>query len=175
MVTWVSFLLVSSISFSAPPKSISGLEIKSNSNTTYALDKKYNVVLFLSSQCPCSMGHFDHLNTLAKNHEHMRFVGILSNEYETRDSAVKVFANASFPVVIDGEAKMADAFEAVKTPQVFVMDDRGEILFSGGVSDSSSFENAKQRYLETALDALAKNEKPKIREARALGCHITRK
>lgn len=121
------------------------------------------------------MGHFDHLNSLAKNHEHMRFVGILSNEYETRDNAAKVFANASFPIVIDSEAKMADAFGAVKTPQVFVMDDRGEILFSGGVSDSSSFKNAKQHYLETALGALAKNEKLKVREAKALGCHITRK
>ena len=79
-----------------------------------------------------------------------------------------------FPVVRDEGFRLADRWGALKTPHVFVVDGRGEILFQGGVDDSKRPSSAKSHYLADALTAIQAGRMPEAREVRTLGCVIKR-
>lgn len=139
-------------------------------------DHEATVVLFISSQCGCSQSHVAHLKELAGNFKKFAFVGVISNANEDYEQAKKYFHETSlgFDLITDSKAKVADAFGAVRTPQVFVVDRTGEILFYGGVTNSSVALSASKFYLKDALKSLDKGEKPDPKEAKALGCMIQR-
>jgi hypothetical protein len=54
------------------------------------------------------------------------------------------------------------------------MSSKGEILYQGGVSNSTEVENAKEFYLADALNALKQNQSLKKSQTRVLGCPIAR-
>lgn len=137
------------------------------------------VVAFLSAKCPCSASHEITLETLRAKYEPLgfRFVGVHSNQDETRELAIAHFRGSSLklPIVTDPGARLADAFGALKTPHVFVVSPRGELLFQGGVDDSHQSAEARRHFLADALDAIHAGRRPETPQARTLGCLISRK
>ena len=62
-------------------KSFEGLDLLSGKDIKKTFDeKKYLVAYFLSSSCPCSQAHFDHLNELQKKYKNFNFIGFHSNK-----------------------------------------------------------------------------------------------
>lgn len=135
---------------------------------------KMTVVAFLSAECPCSKSHIEHLRELKERNPELQFVGVLSNAEEDVSMAAVILNQIGFPVLVDEDQALANAFGAVKTPHIFVVKS-GEIVFHGGISDASHFANAKVRYLETALAQIKLNKTPRPNYARALGCDIRRR
>jgi hypothetical protein len=134
--------------------------------------------MFLSSKCPCSISHLPSLNSIAKNYigKGYKFVAFHSNVNEDIQSSKTFFraANLEFPVIQDTNAKIADAFKAFKTPHVFILNPKGEIIFQGGVDNSKIAEKASRFYLKEALEAIELGKLPKEKEVRVLGCEIKR-
>lgn len=155
---------------------LSGHDLISNKEITIKSKKKVGVFYFLSATCPCSKGTFEYLNNLQKKYPNFQFMGFHSNKMVSRGVAQNYFSKyeIEFPIFFDKKLNFANKFNALKTPHVFVLDERGEILYHGGVTNSRFFKNAKKFYLEEALKEIDQGKKPSKQFARALGCYIER-
>lgn len=134
------------------------------------------VVAFLSAKCPCSQSHEATLAKLAAEFPAIKFVAVHSNTDEDITFSKEHFSKARLPfaVIQDAHAKIAKELGAFKTPHVFVISPRGDILFNGGVDDSHFPEKAEKHYLKEALLAIVAGQEPKEKEVRTLGCIIKR-
>lgn len=159
---------------------VSGIDLRNDQplklNLTDA--EKATVVLFLSSKCPCSISHLPTINLIARNYidKGYKFIAFHSNVNEDVESSKAFFkaAKLEFPIIRDSKAEIADAFKAFKTPHVFVLNPKGEVVFQGGVDNSKVAEKASRFYLQEALEAIQDGKLPKEKEVRVLGCEIKR-
>lgn len=154
----------------------SGYDYISQKNINLKVAHKTQVLVFLSSSCPCSNSHVAHLNQLAKDHPKVQFIGVHSNQNESLEAGKKYFShkNLQFPVLRDVDAKLADKYGALKTPHAFIISAAGEKLYAGPVTDSSILENSKRHYLAEFLDSIKNNKKFSPVQKRPLGCYISR-
>ena len=78
-------------------------------------------------------------------------------------------------ILIDRQHAVADLYEAVTTPHVFVVD-RGGILRYRGAVDDVTFRHrqATRFYLQEAVEALLNGSLPPLSETPAYGCAIVR-
>ena len=138
--------------------------------------KRISVFYFLSASCPCSKSTFDYLNELQRKYPDFQFMGFHSNKAISRGVAETYFSNyeIDFPILLDRKLKFANMFKALKTPHVFVVNNNGDVLYHGGVTNSRFFKNAKSFFLEEALKDIKNGINPKRSHARALGCYIAR-
>jgi len=159
---------------------LSGLDLVAGKDLTIQLSKAKHgtVIIFLSSKCPCSNSHLSALNQLAKkfNDDGFSFVGVHSNVNEDYNESRQYFQSSklSFPVIQDVNAKIADTYEAFKTPHVFVVSPQRKMLYQGGVDDSKVMQKAKRQYLLEALLAIRNGKEPAEKNVRVLGCEIKR-
>ncbi|EQC46890.1 redoxin [Bacteriovorax sp. Seq25_V] len=157
-------------------KNIEGLDLRTMENKSIELNAKFNVFMFFSASCPCSKSYFDYLNKLSEKYKDIQFFGFHSSKTLSTDVAKNYFSNfdVHFPVIQDKELKYANIFEALKTPHVFVLDAKKNIVFHGGVADSRHMTSAKNFYLENALNDISNGNQPRMAHAKALGCYIAR-
>lgn len=165
--------------FSSPIKIIPGTEIFSGEKIqiqTEQASKKGTVVVFLSTKCPCSNSHTEVLTKLAQKYTDFTFLGVHSNLEEDLASSQKYFraANLPFQILQDEKTKIADTLKAYKTPHCFVLSPKGEILYQGGVTDSSNAPTAERIYLEEALQDISSGSEVRTKSGRTLGCAIQR-
>lgn len=136
------------------------------------------VVVFLSAKCPCSASHEPVLKDLAEEYrsKKVRFIGVHSNADEPVEMSKLHFVSSKLPFEVkeDSDQKWANAFGAIKTPHAYIIQ-KGELVYQGGVDDSSNAPDAKKHYLKDALAAIVSGKKPEVQMARALGCVIKRK
>ena len=163
-------LLIPASAFATP---IEGTDF---SGKPVKLEAKQVVVVFMSSKCPCSNSHSEEIRKLATEFPKFRFLAVNSNVDENFETSRLYFAalNYPFPVLRDETQKLVARFKAVRTPHAFVMSESGEIVFAGGVSDSSELSRAKRKYLREALTEISAGKKVSTPSARPLGCAIGR-
>jgi hypothetical protein len=139
--------------------------------------KKATVLVFLSAVCPCSESHEKGLKGLAEvySKKGYQFVAVHSNQDEPIDQAKSHFKKTALPfsVLNDVDAKIANEFKALKTPHAFILKGK-EIVYQGGVDDSSDAEKAKIKYLEVALAEFDSGKSVTLSKTRTLGCVIKR-
>ena len=150
------------------------------SHTLYELseEKPVTVVLFLATQCPIVTDYAERIVNLVKTYgeKNVQFIGINSNRQEN----IKEISEYSekhgfeFTVLKDPENNIADYFGARRTPQVFLLDAKRVLRYTGAI-DNSPKEPTKH-YLRNALDLLIAGENiPKAsKKTRAVGCTIKR-
>lgn len=134
------------------------------------------VLIFMSTKCPCSHSHVDLIKNLSGKHKEFRFLIIHSNPEETKAEAqayFKTFASV-IEVLKDEKTKIADLLKAYKTPHAFVFNEKGEIVYRGGVTNSAHASSAERQYLAEVLQDLSEGKKPRIDQGRTLGCVISR-
>lgn len=78
-----------------------------------------------------------------------------------------------FPYVVDATSNVARAFGATKTPEAFLFDKSGKLVYHGAIDDSpdepTKVDNA---YLKTALDAVVAGHEVAVKESKSIGCTI---
>ena len=78
-------------------------------------------------------------------------------------------------VLIDSEHSVADLYEAVTTPHVFVFDREGILRYRGAVDDTTfRRREATQFFLRDAVEALRKGQSLSLNETLSYGCAIVR-
>ena len=78
-----------------------------------------------------------------------------------------------FPYVVDATSDIARKFDAKKTPEAFLFNDKGALVYHGAVDDNSDDEKAvKERFLKDAMDSLLAGKKIAKAETKAIGCTI---
>ena len=81
----------------------------------------------------------------------------------------------SVPYLRDEQSIMANAFGATRTPEVFLFDGNGKLVYKGAMEDNpASPELSKEYYLNTAMRALYDNRPIKPAETKSIGCSIKR-
>ena len=81
----------------------------------------------------------------------------------------------SMPYLMDSEHTLADAFGAMKTPHVYLLDKDMKLIYRGALDDNVSDADAVESFY--ALDAMASTSMGKpceVRETKAIGCSIKR-
>lgn len=78
-----------------------------------------------------------------------------------------------FPYVVDATSDVARAFGATKTPEAFLFDASGRLVYHGAVDDNArDAKKVKSRWLADALAAVAAGRPVPVAESKALGCTI---
>jgi peroxiredoxin len=80
-----------------------------------------------------------------------------------------------FAVVKDDGSKVADAFGANHTPEAYVVDSKGTLVYHGRIDEN--YEDAtkvKAPDLRNALDNVVAGVPVKVAETKAFGCSIKR-
>lgn len=136
-----------------------------------------SVIIFLSSVCPCSNAHMEHLKKLPQEFPEFKFFAIHSNTDEKADEALEYFRTAAlpFPVLKDNNSEWANKLKAYRTPHSFIINKEGKVLYQGGVSSSSHPGKDATYYLQDALTELKSGKSVSVTQTRVLGCEIARK
>jgi peroxiredoxin len=144
------------------------------------LDAELVVVVFTCNSCPIAADYEDRIIALAKKYStqpgKLAVVAINVNRI-AEDSLPKMKERAQqkgfpFPYLFDESQKIAKAYGAAFTPEFFVLDKDRRVAYMGGMDDNSNAANVKANYLEPAVDAVLKGEKPETQETVARGCRI---
>lgn len=136
-------------------------------------------VIFVATKCPVSNAYNDRMAALGKEYaaKGIAVVGINSNKAEL---APEVAAHAkdhgfTFPVVKDEGNKVADAYGAQKTPEVFVISPKGDLVYHGRIDESQDDpKGVKSPDLRNALEAILAGKPVPAAETKAFGCTIKR-
>lgn len=140
-------------------------------------------VVFLSTQCPYVLATEDRINALAKTYGgKVSFVGINANESESaarrEEGLAGMKAHAAkkgyaFPYLKDESQAVVKAFGALATPDFFLFNAQGVLVFRGRMDDSPMKpEKVQRQHLRDALDALLAGRPIDPEQPRAQGCSI---
>lgn len=160
-------------------KDVSGKEVSLNSSKT----GKGLLVIFSCNTCPYVKLSESRIKELSDNCIKQGIGCIIINSNEAQrteedsfDEMVKYAASQKFTCAyaVDANSKLADAFGATRTPQCFLFNNKG-LVYKGAIDDNVKDPSlVKAHYLQDAIDALAKNEVPKLQETKSIGCTIKR-
>ncbi|HSA90422.1 MAG TPA: redoxin domain-containing protein [Burkholderiales bacterium] len=92
------------------------------------------------------------------------------------DALHRARGGAPAALLMDSAGTMGRAYGAVVTPQMFVIDLKGEIVYSGAISDNSTTSAREARtarnYVRAALEDLAAGRKVATPSTRPFGCTV---
>jgi peroxiredoxin len=131
------------------------------------------VVVFRSTLCPYSNYYNDALRDLVGEFvpKGVLFVAIHSDRLETGDD-ILVHAKRhghTFPVIRDPRGELARLLDARRTPEVFVLDQKGKLRYHGRIASKLGTPD-----LRNALDALLAGRAINPAETKSFGCSIRR-
>lgn len=145
-------------------------------------DKRILVIAFLGTECPLTRLYGPRFEQLRQAYA-ARDVGFLALNSNSQDSITEIAAYArnhklQFPILKDLGNKVADQMGAVRTPEVFVLDQQRVVRYWGRIDDQYGVEyardNPRHSYLHDAVDDLLANRKVAIPVVESAGCYIGR-
>ena len=138
---------------------------------------KIVILNFWSAECPHS-ARTDGLiiNLLEEWNGEVELLSIAANRNESVQMVEEAAKTRHIPrVLIDAQQVVADQYEAMTTPHVFVLDQAGVLRYRGAVDDVTfRHRQATQFFLQDAVEALLQGRVPGVSETPAYGCTIVR-
>lgn len=159
-------------------------ELKSTSGRSYRLsefDQELLAVIFMCNHCPYVVGSIGHMVDLAVKHQQrVGFIGINPNDYTAypADSPEGMDRFAAehripFPYVLDETQAVAKKYGALRTPEIFLFDQKRNLRYHGRVNDQPKDRGgAKKHDFQEAIAALLAGRQPAEPLTQALGCTI---
>jgi len=161
-------------------KDISGKEVSLKD----AQKKNGLLVMFSCNTCPYVVKNQSRTIEVAKYAlgNDIGIVVLNSNEAQrgSDDSydAMKKYASAQkydWNYLVDKNSTMADAFGANRTPECFLFDKSGKLVYHGAIDDNPSDANAVSRkHLVKAIDEMMAGKEVSVKESKSVGCGIKR-
>jgi thioredoxin-related protein len=111
-------------------------------------------------------------------------VAIVNSNEGNRDSddsyaAMQAYAKAQnykWHYVLDSNNEIADAFGAKRTPECYLFDKSGKLIYHGAIDDSPADISAvKRTHLKEAIQEMVGGKDVSVKESRSVGCGIKRK
>src|SRR6266513_5048654 len=132
------------------------------------------VLIFIATRCPISNGYNERMEKLAQDYKArgINVIGINSNSTEPV-SEVKSHAaqkGLTFAILKDDGNKIADRFGANHTPEAYVIDASGMLVYHGRIDNSQKIEAITSNDLREALDALLPGKPIQKTTSVAFGC-----
>jgi thioredoxin-related protein len=149
-----------------------------------ATKKNGLLVMFSCNTCPYVIKNQDRTNDIS-NYALKSDVGVvLVNSNEGMRSgddsfeAMKQYAKNQryqWHYVVDTNSELADAFGAKRTPEAFLFDSKGKLVYHGAIDDNPSDASAVKRYhLKEAISEMVTGKDISVKTSRSVGCTIKR-
>jgi peroxiredoxin len=143
------------------------------------------IITFTCNHCPYAMAYEDRINALNKKYETLGYPVIAINpndaiQYpEDNFESMQIRAKEkkfTFPYLYDETQNIARQFGATRTPHVFIVQKEGDKLivkYIGAIDDNwEKAEDVKEKYAESAVDALLAGKSITTTFTKAIGCSI---
>jgi peroxiredoxin len=78
----------------------------------------------------------------------------------------------TFPYVVDATSDVARAFGATRTPEAFLFDKDGKLVYHGAIDDSQEAGGVTKHFLQDALMASTAGQAVPVKETKFVGCGI---
>lgn len=140
------------------------------------------LVIFTCNSCPWVKAWEKRIVTLGNQYAR-RGIGVIAinsndpgrnaeDDYEAMQRRARE-RGMRFPYVVDATSDVARAFGATRTPEVFLFNASGALVYHGAIDDNAK-EPAKvsANYLRDALQAQVDKQAIPVAETKALGCSI---
>lgn len=186
-IAFMSFLPADVLKIGAPMpkadvkmKDISGKEITLRD----AAGTNGTLVMFSCNTCPYV------IKNQSRTKEAMTYasgknvgVAILNSNEAYRDNedsyeAMKAYAKEqgyNWFYTIDKNSEIADAFGATRTPEVFLFDNSGKLVYNGALDDSPADpRSVKREHLKVAIDEITSGKEVSVKTSKSIGCGIKR-
>jgi peroxiredoxin len=136
------------------------------------------VIIFVATKCPVSNAYNDRMEKLAQDYKAkgINVIGINSNNTEP-SSEVKSHAaekHLTFTILKDDSNKIADRLGATRTPEAYVINASGKLVYHGRIDNSQNTANITANDLREALDELLAGKPISKTGGAAFGCTIKR-
>ena len=159
-------------------KSVAGKDV----SVAGVAGKKGTLVIFMCNHCPWVKMWQTRIAAIG-NDAAARGIGVVAinpNDPAAypEDAFDEMVARAKkvgfkFPYAVDATSDMARAYGATHTPEAYLFDADGKLVYHGGVDDNARDPKAvKQPWLRQAVDAVVGGKAVPIAETKALGCSI---
>lgn len=161
-------------------KDISGIEVTLNEA------KKENglLVMFSCNTCPVVINNQTRTKEICQfaSKQNIGVVLLNSNEANRKSSeslaAMQEYAKEqgySWYYAEDKNNELADAFGAMRTPECFLFDKNGKLVYHGAIDDSPSDAASVNRvHLKEAINEAVAGKEVSVKQSRSVGCSIKR-
>jgi len=148
-------------------------------HTPSQYEGKIVVFNFCTQECPFSRGADPSINALASAYAEkgIVFLGVDSNK-NLEPAAIQAYMDETkipYPILKDTGNVLADAVGARVTPEIYIMDQEGKLVYHGAPDNRSGPTNEPtEHYLKDALEALTSGKAIERTTVKAWGCGIKR-
>ncbi len=143
------------------------------------------IVIFDCNTCPFSKAYLNRIKALNDKYADNGFPVIAINSNDSKRSPgdsykemVKYAKKNDYqhPYLYDEDQSVATRFGATNTPHVYVLKKTGNEMvvdYIGAIDNNTKdADAADKKYVENAVDALLKGQKPGVTKTKAIGCTI---
>jgi hypothetical protein len=158
----------------------------SSKMVSFADARKSNglLVMFTCNTCPfvkANQGRTRDICAYALNHS----IGVIllnANEGERGEgdsfSAMQAYAKDQqyhWYYAIDQDSKMANLFGASRTPECYLFDGSGKLVYEGAIDNNpGDASGVTRQHLHIAIDEMLGGKEVSVKESRSVGCQIKR-
>ncbi|HEX8558719.1 MAG TPA: thioredoxin family protein [Pyrinomonadaceae bacterium] len=140
--------------------------------------KSGTLILFIATRCPVSNAYNARMQKLAEDYRArgVNVVGVNSNATEPA-AEVKQHAaekGLTFTILKDAGNQVADRFDAQVTPEAYLLDASGKLVYRGRIDNSRSGDSVTASELRDAVEAVLAGKPVEKSEVKAFGCSIKR-
>jgi len=149
---------------------------------------RLRVVCFLGCDCPVAKLYAPRLKTLAERFagDHVEFIAINSNPQDTPAKFAKFASDHGlddpsirFPMLKDHDGRVAARIGATRTPEVFVIDSLGRVVYQGRIDDQYRpgvvTDSPGRDDLRIAIEESLAGGPVSVPSAPAAGCRIAKR
>ena len=140
--------------------------------------KAGTVIIFIATQCPVSNAYNERMQKLSEEFraKGVNVVGINSN---MKELAPEVKSHAAekgltFTILKDTGNQIADRFDAQYTPEAYLLDASGKLVYHGRIDNSKNADGVTTNDLRDAIEATLAGKAVEKPEVKAFGCSIKR-
>ena len=155
-------------------------EVKTKAAVPLWQKGQVSVWIFISPECPMCQNYAPTLKSLGEAFgQKVQFIGIIPGTAYTRKEieSYREAYSIGFSLVVDSTFKTSNQLKATVTPEVFVVNELGQLVYSGAV-DNWLYDLGKKRkaptehFLKDALEATVAGRKVVKPRTTAKGCLI---
>ena len=141
------------------------------------------LVMFSCNTCPYVVRYQSRTTSILKEAAKNKIGVIIINsneEYRNDEDSyekMKTYARQQQytpPYVVDTKSKVADAFGATRTPECFLFDASGKLIYHGAIDDNQDATKITRTHLSIAFTEHLSGKDIATKETRSIGCMIKR-
>ena len=139
---------------------------------------KGTVIIFMATQCPVSNAYNERMQKLYADYS-ARGVNVVGINSNVRELAAEVKEHAAekglkFTILKDTGNQVADRFDAQYTPEAYLLDASGKLVYHGRIDNSRNGDSITATDLRDAIESVLAGKQVEKPEVKGFGCTIKR-